>query len=339
MNKQFNYTSVFAPFFDGFIHEKELRGYKVTQLKWMLLEFDKFFTQTSKKEPFISSSDVKEWSAARTWDKPNTLYQKYCAMADFCRYMCLLGYECYIPKRPKKYSTNYIPTIFTHEQVRVIFKTSDRMVMKEHHAKSIMIIMPTLLRVLYSTGIRISEGLSILNQDVDFDRRAIVLNNTKNGYQRLAPINESLEQVLRQYIIYRNRIPAPGVSNPTSNLFVSTTGKPCSRRTVLKYFHRIIEESGIPRRCDQRGPMVHEIRHTSAVHSLFKLTQDGVDLYCSLPLLATFMGHKKVLDTETYVRLTQEMYPEVLKMSAEVTDTVYSFITSKLRQDYENRRD
>ena len=90
MNKQFNYTSVFAPFFDGFIHEKELRGYKVTQLKWMLLEFDKFFTQTSKKEPFISSSDVKEWSAARTWDKPNTLYQKYCAMADFCRYMCLL---------------------------------------------------------------------------------------------------------------------------------------------------------------------------------------------------------------------------------------------------------
>jgi hypothetical protein len=82
--------------------------------------------------------------------------------------------------------------------------------------------------------------------------------------------------------------------------------------------------------------MVHEIRHTSAVHSLFKLTQDGVDLYCSLPLLATFMGHKKVLDTENYVRLTQEMYPEVLKMSAEVTDQVYSFITSKIRLDYES---
>jgi uncharacterized protein YeeX (DUF496 family) len=51
------------------------------------------------------------------------------------------------------------------------------------------------------------------------------------------------------------------------------------------------------------------------------------------------MGHRKVLDTETYVRLTQEMYPEVLKMNAEVTDQIYSFIIFKLKQDYENRCD
>ena len=305
----------------------------------MLLEFDKFFTQTSKKELFISAGDVKNWAATRTCDKPNTLYQKYCAMADFCHYMCLLGYECYIPRRPKKCCANYAPTIFTHEQMRAIFNVCDNLIMKEHHAQSIMIIMPALIRILYSIGIRISEALSVLNKDVDFERRVIVLNNTKNRCQRLAPVNETLEQVLRQYISYRNRIPTPGVANPDSHLFVSATGKPCSRRTVLKYFHRIIEECGIPRRCDQRGPMVHEIRHSAAVHSLIKLTHAGMDIYCSLPLLATFMGHKKVLDTETYVRLTQEMYPEVLKMNAEVTDQVYSFISSKLNQDYENRCD
>ena len=101
----------------------------------------------------------------------------------------------------------------------------------------------------------------------------------------------------------------------------------------------MIEECGILRRCDQRGPMVHEIRHSSAVHSLVKLTRAGEDIYCALPLLATFMGHKKVLDTEAYVRLTQEMYPEVLKLNAEVTDQVYSIIVSKLKQDYENRCD
>lgn len=339
MNKTFAYTSVFAPFIDDFIHEKELRGYKATQLKWMLLEFDKFFTQTSKKELFISSGDVTNWVATRTCDKPNTLYQKYCAMADFCHYMCLLGYECYIPRRPRKCFANYAPTIFTHEQMSAIFNVCDNLIMKEHHAQSIMIIMPALIRVLYSTGIRISEALSVLNKDVDFDRKVIVMNNTKNHCQRLAPVNESLEHVLRQYISYRNRIPTPGVANPDSHLFVSATGKPCSRRTVLKYFHRIIEECGIPRRCDQRGPMVHEIRHSTAVHSLIKLTQVGLDLYCSLPLLATFMGHKKVLDTESYVRLTQEMYSEVLKMNAEVTDQVYSFIISKIKQDYENRCD
>jgi len=101
MSKLFEYTSVFAPFINDFIHEKELQGCKATQLKWMLLEFDRFFTQTSKNELFISSDDVKNWATTRTCDNPNTLYQKYCAMADFCRFMCLLGYECYIPKDPK----------------------------------------------------------------------------------------------------------------------------------------------------------------------------------------------------------------------------------------------
>lgn len=337
MNKLFEYTSVFAPYIENYIHEKELLGFKVTQLKWMLLEFDKFFTQISKKDLFINSVDIKNWASTRTCDKPNTLYQKYCAMAKFCRYMCLLGHECYIPTRPKKRLTNYTPSIFTHDQIKAIFNVSDNMVMKEHHAQSIMIIIPALLRVLYSTGIRISESLSILNKEVDFDRKVIVLNDTKNRCQRLAPINESLERVLKQYISFRNRIPVPGVAHPNSYLFVSSTGKPCSRRTVLTYFHRIIEACGILRRCNQRGPMVHEIRHTAAVHALIQLTQSGVDIYASLPLLSTFLGHKKVLDTETYVRLTQEMYPDLLKMNAEVTNQVYSCILSKLKQDYENR--
>jgi len=336
MNKIFGYTSVFAPFIDDFVQEKELQGYKVIQLKYMLLEFDRFFTRASKKELFISSEDVMNWAATRTCDKPNTLYQKYCAMAEFCRFMSLLGYECYIPRRPKKRLATYTPNIFTHEQMKDIFNVCDNLVMKEHHTKSIMIIIPALLRLLYSTGLRISEALSILNKDVDFERKVIVLNNTKNRCQRLAPVNEPLERVLKQYISYRNRIPVIDITNPESHFFVSVSGKPCSRRTVLTYFHRIIEECGIPQHSDQRGPMVHEIRHSAAVHSLIKLTQDGVDLYCSLPILATFLGHKKVLDTETYVRLTQEMYPEVLKMNAEVTDNVYSCIISKLRQGYED---
>jgi len=339
MNKLFEYTSVFAPYIESYIHEKELQGYKATQLKWILLELDKFFAQASKMDLFISSEDIKVWAATRTCDKPNTLYQKYCAIAKFCRYMCLLGYECYIPTRPKNRASNYTPTIFTHEQIKAIFNACDNMVMKEHHAQSIMIIIPALFRVLYSTGIRISEALSILNKDVDFDRKVIVLSDTKNRCQRLAPINKSLEQVVRQYIYYRNKIPVNGIAHPSSPLFVSTTGRTCTRRAVLKYFHRIIEECGIPRRCDQQGPMVHEIRHTAAVHAMVKLTQNGMDIYTSLPLLATFMGHKKVRDTENYVRLTQEIYPDLITMNAEVLTKIYSCSLTNLKQDYENRCD
>jgi len=340
MSKSFVYTSIFASFFHNYLLEKESLGKKTDQLKWILLEFDRFFLQTGQEALFISSDMVTQWAKTRINDSNRTLYQKYSVLAGFCRYMCLLGHECYIPILPrKKNNNNFIPSIFTHSQMENIFNVCDNLVMKEHHSKSILFIIPALMRLLYSTGIRISEALSIKNKDVDFDRHVIVLNMTKNRCQRLAPINESLESVLKQYICYRNKIPISNVANKDSHLFVSTMGKACSRKTVLNYFHRIIAECGIHRHCDQRGPRVHDIRHTSGVHALVQLTRGGGDIYSTLPVLASFLGHKKVLDTETYIRLTQERYPEVLNMNNENLSTIYSTITPKFIINYENRND
>ena len=340
MSKSFVYTSIFAPYFHQYLREKESFGQKAEQIKWTLREFDRFFLQTGQKTLYISSDMVRSWAETRTNDSCSTLYHKYSVLTDFCRYMCLLGHECFIPRLPrKKRNDNFTPVIFTHEQMRDIFNACDNLVMKEHHTTSIMFIIPALLRLLYSTGIRISEALSILNRDVDFERHVILLNRTKNKCQRLAPINESLEQILKQYISYRDRIPVINVANPDKHLFISTAGKACSRRTVLAYFYRILEECGIPRRCDQRGPRLHDVRHTTGVHSLIKLTSEGSDFNVFLPLLAALMGHKNVIDTEHYLRLTKEAYPEILNMNAEISSDIYNIVTSKLLIDYENRDD
>jgi site-specific recombinase XerD len=45
---------------------------------------------------------------------------------------------------------------------------------------------------------RVSEATSLLNQDVDLERKLIVIRKTKNQQQRLIPINASLFQVLNQ---------------------------------------------------------------------------------------------------------------------------------------------
>jgi integrase len=57
---------------------------------------------------------------------------------------------------------------------------------------------------------------------------------------------------------------------------------------------------------------VHDLRHTFAVHSLVKMAKSGLDLYYSLPLLSTFLGHRSLSATDQYVRLTAEMYPDLL---------------------------
>ena len=57
----------------------------------------------------------------------------------------------------------------------------------------------------------------------------------------------------------------------------------------------------------------HLARHTFAVHSLAKMAEEGMDLYCSLPILSTYLGHQSLRATNNYVRLTSEMYPELIR--------------------------
>lgn len=57
----------------------------------------------------------------------------------------------------------------------------------------------------------------------------------------------------------------------------------------------------------------HDLRHTFAVHSLAKMAEEGMDLYCSLPILSTYLGHQSLRATNNYVRLTSEMYPELIR--------------------------
>lgn len=339
MNNRDKFTSVFAPYIRSYIKEKELQGLKTKRFMDFLLEFDRFLASIKKENLLINSSDIKVWAEARVNDKKTTLYARFCVIANFCRYMNSVGHECYIPVRPKRSfeGTGTTTMVFTHTQMHGIFNACDNMVTKTNCPKSMVFVIPALIRVLYSTGIRIGEALSIKNRNIDFGRKVIVIEDTKNNRQRIAPINESLEKVLRQYIVYRDKLPVNDINHPNSNLFVSTLGRPCSHNTVYKYFARILETCGIQHSLGFNNPSLHAIRHTTAVHSLVKLTNLGKDLYCSLPFLSVFLGHKSILGTEYYVKLTQEMYPEVLKLDMESTNQIFAHLNLKLNENYENK--
>ena len=137
-----------------------------------------------------------------------------------------------------------------------------------------------------------------------------------------------MEAVLSQYIENQNLIPVEGVMNPDNCLFVSSSGKPCTRRTVGKLFIKILEESNIPYKGGYLGPRIHDIRHTTAFHALVNMTRKGKDLYCCLPILSTFLGHRKVI--EHYLRITKEMYPELLKQDLTITEPISQVIFHSL---------
>ena len=182
--------------------------------------------------------------------------------------------------------------------------------------------MPGILRLLYSTGMRVSEATSLLNQVVDIERQLIVIRKTKNQQQRLIPVNPSLCQVLRQYTDAKNRLPLQNANAKDAPFFISPSGLILTQSRVYAWFMKILKVCGIPH-CAGKGPRVHDLRHSCAVHSLMKQVKNGADIYCVLPILSVFLGHKKLSDTETCVRLTREMFPDIIKQEYSISQFLF----------------
>jgi integrase len=328
-----NYTfnSVFAPFMQSFMRLKKTMGFGTVKIEYIFKEFDLFFIRENIKEPVLTKAMISKWRSGKVNETERTLYDKWSIISQFARYMCHMGYPCYVPRLPKRNFDVYIPYVFTHEQMQEIFCASDALTMKYRNMSSKMFSIPAILRLLYGTGMRVSEAVSLKNGDVNLNNDTVLIRKTKNQQQRLIPLNTSLRQVLLQYAEYRNRLPLLNVSDDGSFFFISPSGFPLNKSNVYDWFKKVLKQCGIPHLGGNHGPRTHDLRHTFAVHSLMAQVKAGADIYCVLPVLSIFLGHKTLIGTERYVRLTQEMFPDIIEMEQSISSYIFPSISKIVR--------
>jgi integrase len=307
------FESIFAPHLSEFIQLKRTLGYKYEEEERKLFSFDRFALDNEHVSPGLTKQITDDWTKKRYNESDLTKYGKLTIIRQFADYLRSRGIQTYIPKLPPYPHSTFVPFIYTYEQVSAMFKACDELRMKHRNVDCCLFIMPCLLRILYGTGIRISEALSLKNKDVDTVGRCLVLTNTKNGKDRLVPISDSLALVCNDYLSHRRSLSVAGLSQENRPFFVTLNGGCCSRDAVYTWFRRVLTKAGIPFTGNRKGPRVHDIRHTFACHSFVKLSDEGEDLYCSWPYLSTYLGHQSLQATEQYIRLTAQMYPELLK--------------------------
>jgi integrase len=220
MNK-FNYRSIYAPYFKQFIATKKALGYISLRTEWVFLEFDNFFAENNTTTLGVTRKQVEQWRATRINDAPSTIYTKYSILSQFCKYMCRHGYDCYIPRMPVNLSRDsFTPHIFSGREIADIFRACDNMRLYDKHMSTILFIVPSIMRLLYAAGLRISEAVALKNADVDFDKRCLYIRKSKNREERIAPLSDTLEETLKQYLHYRNRMPVPGINDATERTVV-----------------------------------------------------------------------------------------------------------------------
>ena len=248
---------------------KQGLGYNDIRSEWILFELDKFFVKKNLATIGITKEIVEQWRATRINDAPTTIYTKYCIISQFCRYMCNIGYDCYIPRMPAYTARNsFTPHIFSNQEMAEIFRVCDNLRLYDKHMTTKLFLMPAIIRLLYGTGLRVSEAVSLKNKDMDFGKRCVYVRKSKNGEERLAPLSDSLVEVLKIYAYYRNQMPLPSINDGNSFFFISPSGSYCRANNVYDWFRKVLAEAGIPHIGDHKGPRVHDLRHSFSVHSL-----------------------------------------------------------------------
>lgn len=337
MRNELAFSSALSPYINDFLNMKRTCGQYVHQIQYTLKEIDNFYVENNVSQAIITKDIIQQWKETRINDKTATLNRKLSIWTQLARYMSLIGVDCYIPNKihlRKKCDETFIPYIFTHNQINTIFEKSDELRLRCHYSQVSLFSIPAILRLIYSTGLRISEALSIQNQDVNFELKTILIKDTKNKADRLVPINETLMNVLLQYKFYRDKMPYDDICDKHHFFFVRTDGSPCTTKGVNHWFRYLLELCNIPYMGNHHGPRIHDLRHTFAVHSLANMSKNGIDLYTGLPLISTILGHKTISGTEKYVRLTVEMFPELTNKVSEYNSFIYPQNISSNETDY-----
>jgi Site-specific recombinase XerD len=112
--------------------------------------------------------------------------------------------------------------VFSDEEVRRLFAAIDAQRMSSYSNKAI--VDPVLFRVLYDTGLRISEALKLTVSDVDTRAGTLRIRDSKNGAGRTIPITGRLAGPWTRTSRPRTRPPSP--ATPCSTQGPGQTDQP-----------------------------------------------------------------------------------------------------------------
>ncbi|MCZ6805170.1 MAG: site-specific tyrosine recombinase XerD [Proteobacteria bacterium] len=147
-----------------------------------------------------------------------------------------------------------------------------------------------MLEILYATGLRVSELVSLTIQQVNL-RQGVVRVTGKGNKERLVPLGEEATQWLDQYLIStRSEI----LKNVMSDaLFPSNRGKAMTRQTFWYMIKRYAIVAGITKTLSP-----HVLRHAFATH----LINHGADLR----VVQMLLGHSDISTTQIYTHVARE---------------------------------
>lgn len=303
--KNYVWKSALAEHFQTYISVQQTAGFKFGFQERILQHFDHYYFYsgyqgTRLTKDMLSSFIYNKAEAASTWRN------KEIVLHGFAVHLRNLGYQVYIPEVKTELSKrSYIPHIYTKDELERFFIAVDKYPATMNSIRNV--VDPVLFRFLYGTGTRLSEALNLRISDFDEEKGTVVVRQAKNNKDRIVALHKAMTTRISTYIsdFHKNR-------ERELPLFPSSLLTRMDASTAYRHFRDYLLMADIPHTGE--GPRIHDFRHGLAVENLRRWSAAGKDLLNLLPYLSAYMGHSDFRATQYYLRLTAEIYPEMLEM-------------------------
>lgn len=160
-----------------------------------------------------------------------------------------------------------------------------------------------LMQLLYATGMRVSELVSLPLSAAKGDPRMLLIRG-KGGKERMVPLSAPARAALRDWLKAREDMEdaAHAEGKPASSFLFPSRGK--SGHLTRHAFYMLIKDLAVEGGVSPSKVTPHTLRHAFATH----LLANGADLRA----IQTFLGHADVSTTEIYTHVLEERLKELV---------------------------
>jgi integrase len=295
------FRSKLAADLEEYLEFKVAHGRKSRSQLYLIKKIDKLLASEFPEESILTKDVVLCLSKQRGSEGPKTQAQRIGALRGFAEFLQSKGAEAYIA--PRKLSPRYVrptPHILTDDELTKLFCAIDEALWPAN--PSLEMILPVMFRLIYTCGLRPSEGRTIKLKDVDVSTGEIMLRKTKGYKERVVVMSEDMRRELGRYIDMRRLW-----FEDCEWLFPGRDGKHLHIDSLARYFTACWEKAGIAPSVKKPSKVqVYSLRHRFASAAIVRWMDEGKDVNSMLPVLQAYLGHDSLSSTAYYVHILPE---------------------------------